>query len=432
MLRPVLLYVASRWPWPVQTGRQRMIDQAIRFAGATHEVHLAVQSTSELPAAPDGLVASVVRLPAPSAPEALLNLLRGRCATLQDSLFTSAAGRSAFAETAGTLQPDVVVYDMARMAGYGLDRMSKNGMRRTSLPDRCRQIVDLDDLLSSRYAAMVQGTSGALLGAFRNRMPKAIQILAGVLPTLLAGIESRLMARRENALTDLFDAVSLVSSKEAEELSRRTGATNVFATPPAIDRRAAPLPWNGAPPRFVFLGAAAYGPNADALLKLDAIAELLETRGRAVAFDAYGEPNLKLRLRLISVMGYQHDLDGPLRPGAVLVAPIQAGTGIKTKVLEAMSRGVPVITTTKGVEGLTIEPGIHAVIAEGVNGFADAIEAALDDPDHMEWIGRAGYRYAVARHDPDLVAKAFQALLRGRPGGMTAPGMTEFNQISVV
>lgn len=413
MPRPVLLYVASRWPWPIRTGRQRMIDQAIRFAGATHEVHLAVHSTSDLPAAPDGLVASVVPLPAPSAPEALLNLLRGRSATLQDSLFTSAAGRSAFDEVVGRLQPDVAVFDMARMAGYGLGRLSKHGAPRTSLSIRCRQIVDLDDLLSNRYAEMAKGRPGALLGALGDRMPRAIQISARVLPTLLAGIESRLMIRRENALTGLFDAVSLVSKKEAEELSRRTGATNVFATPPAIDKRAAPMRWDGMPPRFVFLGAAAYGPNSAALRKLDAIAERLARRGRPVTFEAYGEPDLKLRLRHISVLGYLPDLDRALGPGAVLVAPILGGTGVKTKVLEAMSRGVPVITTAKGVEGLAIEPGIHAVITEGVNGFADAVEAALDNPRHIERIGQAGYRYAVARHDPDLVAEAFQALLRG-------------------
>ncbi len=409
MQRPVLLYVASRWPWPVRTGRQRMIDQAIRLAGTSYDVHLAVHAGAELPPAPDGLVASVVRLPAPSAPEALFNLLRGRCATLQDALFTSAAGRSAFAAAARRLQPNVAVYDMARMAGYGIDRPSKPA----ALPPQCRQILDLDDLLSKRYAEMVWGRHGALLGAFYDRMPRAIRISAQFLPTLLAGIESHLMTRRENALTGLFDAVSLVSGKEAEELSRRTGATNIFATPPAVDRRAAPAPWNGRPPRFVFLGAAAYGPNAQALLKLDAIAEHLVRRGRPVLFEAYGEPNRALRLRRVAVLGYLPELDGALGPGAVLVAPIQAGTGVKTKILEAMSRGVPVITTAKGVEGLALEPGIHAIVTEGIEGFADAIEAALDDPAQMERIGAAGYRYAQARHDPDRVATAFQALLRG-------------------
>src|ERR1700733_5810033 len=161
MPRPVLLYVASRWPWPVRTGRQRMIDQAIRFAGSTHEVHLAVHSTSELPAAPDGLVASVVRLPAPSAPEAVLNLLRGRCATLQDSLFTSAAGRRAVDEAAARLKPDVAVYDMARMAAYGLGQPSKDGGSGAPLPARCRRILDLDDLLSNRYAEMAQSGPSA-------------------------------------------------------------------------------------------------------------------------------------------------------------------------------------------------------------------------------------------------------------------------------
>jgi polysaccharide biosynthesis protein PslH len=413
MPRPVLLYVASRWPWPVRTGRQRMIDQAIRFAGATHEVHLAVHSSSDLPAAPDGLVASVVRLPAPSAPEALLNLLGGRCATLQDSLFTSAAGRRAVDEAAARLKPDVAVYDMARMAAYGLGRPSMHGGNGASPPVRCRRILDLDDLLSNRYAEMAQSRPGALLGAFGDRMPKAVQVSATVLPSFLAGLESRLMTRRENALTGLFDAVSLVSSKEADELSQRTGATNVVATPPAIDRRGAPMSWNGTPPRFVFLGAAAYGPNAEALLMLDAVAELLAARGRPVTFDAFGEPNRKLRLRRISVNGYLPDLDQALGPGAVLVAPIQAGTGVKTKVLEAMSRGVPVITTDKGVEGLAIEPGIHAVVTDGIEGFADAVEAALADPGRMERIGLSGYRYAAARHDPAAVEEAFHALLRG-------------------
>ena len=46
------------------------------------------------------------------------------------------------------------------------------------------------------------------------------------------------------------------------------------------------------------------------------------------------------------------DVASELSRHRAFVAPMVEGTGVKTKVLEAMAAGLPVVTTTAGVRGL--------------------------------------------------------------------------------
>ena len=47
----------------------------------------------------------------------------------------------------------------------------------------------------------------------------------------------------------------------------------------------------------------------------------------------------------LSFAGYVDDLEGELRQYRGFVAPITTGTGVKTKVLDAMAVGLPVVAT---------------------------------------------------------------------------------------
>ncbi len=58
----------------------------------------------------------------------------------------------------------------------------------------------------------------------------------------------------------------------------------------------------------------------------------------------------------------------------LLYAPSR-GSGMKVKVIEAMALGVPVVTTTEGVEGLDAVDRVHAGIAEDDPGL---VERALE------------------------------------------------------
>jgi glycosyltransferase involved in cell wall biosynthesis len=63
----------------------------------------------------------------------------------------------------------------------------------------------------------------------------------------------------------------------------------------------------------------------------------------------------------------------------LLYAPSR-GSGMKVKVLEAFALGVPVVTTSEGVEGLPAEDGVHAGVCEDDAGLIERTVALLNDP----------------------------------------------------
>jgi glycosyltransferase involved in cell wall biosynthesis len=68
------------------------------------------------------------------------------------------------------------------------------------------------------------------------------------------------------------------------------------------------------------------------------------------------------------------------KTSVMLYAPSR-GSGMKIKILESMASGVPVVTTSEGVEGLPAVDGVHAGICEDDAGLIDRTVALLEDPD---------------------------------------------------
>jgi len=65
---------------------------------------------------------------------------------------------------------------------------------------------------------------------------------------------------------------------------------------------------------------------------------------------------------------------------AVMVYSPSRGSGMKIKILESMASGVPVVTTSEGVEGLPAVDGVHAGICEDDAGLIDRAVDLLEDP----------------------------------------------------
>lgn len=76
------------------------------------------------------------------------------------------------------------------------------------------------------------------------------------------------------------------------------------------------------------------------------------------------------------------------KTGVMLYAPCR-GSGMKIKILEAMGFGVPVVTTSEGVEGLPAVDGVHAGISEDDAGLIERAVALLQDPGLQERRRRA-------------------------------------------
>jgi glycosyltransferase involved in cell wall biosynthesis len=85
------------------------------------------------------------------------------------------------------------------------------------------------------------------------------------------------------------------------------------------------------------------------------------------------------RLKNVTVTGEVEVTGTYLRDAAASVIPLRVARGIQNKILEAMAHGVPVITTSDALDGITAEPGIHVLVADHYQDFAQKTVAVLKD-----------------------------------------------------
>lgn len=81
----------------------------------------------------------------------------------------------------------------------------------------------------------------------------------------------------------------------------------------------------------------------------------------------------------VSLPGFIDDVRKPVGEAAVCVAPIREGGGTRLKILEAMALGTPVVSTSKGAEGLNVKSGYHLLIANDPSAFAQDTITLLRD-----------------------------------------------------
>jgi glycosyltransferase involved in cell wall biosynthesis len=98
----------------------------------------------------------------------------------------------------------------------------------------------------------------------------------------------------------------------------------------------------------------------------------------------------------VRILGFVPDVAALLRGPGVLVVPLRVGGGARTKVLEALACGMPVVSTAVGVENLGLAPGREFLLAETATEVAAAVARLASDPDLVASLGRAGAARAEA------------------------------------
>jgi len=81
----------------------------------------------------------------------------------------------------------------------------------------------------------------------------------------------------------------------------------------------------------------------------------------------------------VDVIGEVADVSEAARGGSVGVCPLRLGAGVQNKVLEYMALGLPVVSTTIGVEGFQARDGIELIVADDPEIFANQVIRLLRD-----------------------------------------------------
>jgi glycosyltransferase involved in cell wall biosynthesis len=90
----------------------------------------------------------------------------------------------------------------------------------------------------------------------------------------------------------------------------------------------------------------------------------------------------------IIVKGKVEDIRDAYKSANVLLAPVWSGKGTRYKILEAMATETPVVATKLAVEGLGVEPGIHALVTDSSDQLAKdtvALSSAVTNNRPRNW-----------------------------------------------
>ena len=138
--------------------------------------------------------------------------------------------------------------------------------------------------------------------------------------------------------------------------------------------------------KLMYVGFLGWEPNSQGLIWfIKTVWPLIKRQHPNLTFDIVGkdaDPRLCSLVESnddISLKGFVYDLQNIYRESRISVAPLLFGSGMKVKVLDSLSRGMPTVTTSIGAEGIAIEPDQHILVADEPAAMAESIHRLLTD-----------------------------------------------------
>ncbi|MFK0731742.1 MAG: glycosyltransferase family 4 protein [Gloeotrichia echinulata HAB0833] len=195
--------------------------------------------------------------------------------------------------------------------------------------------------------------------------------------------ELRRVIRYERDLSNLFDNLVVVSEKDAQLIPSQ----RVKVIPFGIDteffslQQEQPLE-----PTLIFSGNMSYAPNIHAVrwfveLCLPIIQQTIPDVSLVIAGANPVREVRSLEQKVgVTVTGFVESMPETLKKAKVAIAPMQSGSGMQSKILEAMASGLPVVTTTLGLGSLSAKPDKEILIADNPEDFAQATITLLQNP----------------------------------------------------
>ncbi len=215
-----------------------------------------------------------------------------------------------------------------------------------------------------------------------------------------------------------FDRIFTVTENDAAAYRGLIGEpAKVQCVPTLFDVSAAKLMPDPGGYKMVFAGAMAHRPNTDAMLYF--VREVLpiihaDVPQAELAIVGRDVPRsiAKLRSPRVQVTGAVESVRPYLASAAVYVAPLRFGSGIKLKILEALTHGKALVTTTVGAEGIEVSHGRDCLIADNPHEFAKSVIALLADRGLRERMGKAGRSMIEDKHSPEMAGPRVRAVYR--------------------
>ncbi len=349
--RKKILFLTSRFPWPIEKGDKLRAFHMIRELAAEFDVYLFSVTHKRIGTEEEQQLLTFCKqlriafIPWWKAVVHVLYSLFWSRKPLQVAYFHGRRTHKQWLRFLDAVQPDVVFCQLIRMAEYAKD-----------IP--YRRILDYMDALSA---------------GMERRAAQAPWYLQWIFH-----LEARRLRRYENQIFPCFDHHIIISEADQQAIRRLTHhSATVIANGVDLDRfcrRRPPEPFT-----VLFAGNLSYPPNVDAARRLARdIFPLIRKRFPAARLILCGaQPNRWVRQLAnahIEVTGWVPNIVDYYERASVFVAPLRLGSGLQNKILEAMAMEVPCITTPLVNAAIQAVEGQEILLAEDPDEFAAHVE----------------------------------------------------------
>jgi len=391
-----ILYISSRFPYPALKGDQVILYNRLKHLSGKHDITLLTfyQNDRELK------YLEQVKQYCENIETVKIGKLESICNILYLGTFSKLPFQSLYFRSNKFKQRlnrilDSADYDLVhtyllRMAEY---------TRRIDKP-KVLDLIDCMELNLKKRLALLKG-------------PRKI----------LYGEELKRIKLYEKKIVNEYDASIVVSDADRNYLDSNGAVTIPLGIDTDQFRRKLPLPHNQT---IIFSGNMAYYPNENAILWF--INSCFERIKRLV-------PGVKLKIvginpgnnvkkyhdgKAIIVTGFVESIVDEMATSQMAIAPMQSGYGMHIKILEAMSCGLPVVTTSFGKGTISAENRVHLIVEDDSSSFAEACIGLLNNKKAAELIGQNARDLIIKEYSWGSsvvkLEKTYEAIMSKRKG----------------
>jgi polysaccharide biosynthesis protein PslH len=383
-----IIFITSRFPYPLEKGDKLRAYHQIRHLSREHEIHLFALSHKEVEAAHRFELmkycrtVTIHKLGQPSsAIGAVLALFQ--CMPMQTGWFYRRWIQQKLAKLIDEIQAEAIICQLLRTARY-VDRIG--------VP----VLLDYQDCFSA--------------GMYRRAS------LSPLLTRWFYRLEAALLSRYEAKCYSRFDATTIIS-KNDRDLFRFEGKQEIHIIPNGVDTK---YFINGNTSKaydILFTGNLSYPPNVDAARFLvKEVIPILTAQGINIhVLLAGANPAASVRSLAsdrVTVSGWMDDIRDAYNSASIFTAPMRLGTGLQNKLLEAMSMSKPCITSPLANQGLEAEAGKEILVAQTAEEVASYIKLLLNDPELAASLALKGRAFVERQYSWEHSATLLNEILR--------------------
>lgn len=211
----------------------------------------------------------------------------------------------------------------------------------------------------------------------------------------------------------LYDGVVCMTEIDKQKLiDEELEASQLYVSPAIVD-----LKTDGLRDEFNFKNKLVYLGGSDHFPNFDAVDWFLKTcwdkiyaNNPSLEFHVIGSWKSKVKKHYaqlhpgVKFRGFVDDLTTELED-AIMVVPLRIGSGVRMKILEAISLGCPIVSTHIGAEGIGLKDNEDVLYANNEIEFVDAIYRLSMNNELCKLIRQGAYSKLLDRKTPDELAE---------------------------